>query len=387
MARDGPTALMPGLLATVALLSAGLAPTGFRPGVVRAFRDDGRNLADTEQMERGYYEEILDAGRRLDDLSALAFSKRGAGHDEPEAFQAGQLDQVVDDLREFVLRPNVRATLRRGRWTTNARGMRDREYPLEKPPGTVRIGLMGDSIAAGWGVDDGQAFESVVEAGLNARWQERGGEAVEIWNFAVPGHAPGQRWEHFQREGWASRPDLVIYEATPADPGWDEHRLRGLLPRGLGWKAPQYRTALEQSGARPGGTFDLYKQVLSRYRWAILENVYRAIEAGCRSRGVPVVWVLIPRVGAPGDEEDRGRLVSLARKVGFDRVLDLSDVYEGLDPKELAIAADDYHPNARGHALLAARLQAALAGEVDRISSSRPSTRGPDAAVRAGARP
>ncbi len=105
--------------------------------------------------------------------------------------------------------------------------------------------------------------------------------------------------------GWNSRPDLVIYEATPADLGWDEHRLRGLLPRGLGWDAPQYREALAQSGAQPGKTFEFYKHVLSRYRWAILENVYREIVAGCQSRGVPVVWVLIPRVGSPADEDDR----------------------------------------------------------------------------------
>lgn len=385
MAKEGPNALRPGVLATLGLLCAGLAPAAWRPNEVGTLQDSGRNLVDAERMERGYYEEILDAGRRLDDLSAAVLAARNRRSDGPATFQAGALDEAVDDLREFVLKPDVRATLKGGQWTTNRLGMRDREYALEKPAGAIRIGLMGDSIAAGWGVHDGDPFESLVEAGLNG--EDR--PSVEIWNFAVPGHAPGQRWEHFQRVGWDSRPDLVVYEATPADLGWDEHRLRGLLPRGLGWEAPQYREALEQSGAPRGETFDFYKQILSRYRWAILENVYRAIVAGCRSREVPVVWVLIPRVGSAPDEANRQRLISLARKTGFSRIIDLSDVFIGLDPSDLAIAPDDYHPNAHGHALLAERLQGPLADEVDRIASRRQSLwkSSPDAESRAGVGP
>jgi hypothetical protein len=175
---------------------------------------------------------------------------------------------------------------------------------------------------------------------------------------------------------------VVLYEATPADVGWDEHRLRGLLPRGLGWDAPLSRGARKQSGAKPGGTFEFYKHLLSRYRWAILENVYREVVAGCRARGVRAMYVLIPRVGSAADRGDRDRLLGLARRCGFWPVIDLSDRFAGIDPEGLAIAPEDYHPNARGHALVARGLEAAVAAEVDRAAQARP-TPDPDAESRA----
>jgi hypothetical protein len=41
-------------------------------------------------------------------------------------------------------------------------------------------------------------------------------------------------------------------------------------------------------------------------------------------------------------------------------VADLSDAYDGLDPKDLAIGPHDFHPNADGHARLAQRLDQEL---------------------------
>jgi lysophospholipase L1-like esterase len=361
---------IPGLLATAALLLAGMLPTKLAPGALRSLRDPSLNLADTERMERGYYEELLDAGRRLDGVGGGASGlAQGPNPTNPVApFEAGPLALPVDDLREFVLRPGVVEDVHGRRWTTNRHGLRDREYPEAKPPGTLRIALLGDSIGAGWGVEDGQAFESLVEADLDARSRARGGPAVEVVNVSVPGHAPGQRWEHFDRTGWAFAPDLVLYEATPADPGWDVHRLRGLLPRGLAWDAPQYRDAIAGARLLRGRDFDYYKAGLRRHGWVVLAGVYRTIARSCHDRGVPAAWVLIPRVGKAIEPSDRDRLARLARDSGFDLVLDLTDTFDGIDPAALAIAPDDYHPNADGHARLAARLAPALAARADLLT-------------------
>lgn len=359
-----------GLLATAGLLALGLAPREAATRAARVLRDDSLNRSDTERMERGYYEALLDAGRRLDRMpgGGAAFAPRSE-----IPFDVGPLGLGVADLREFVLRPGLAMELDTGRWTTNSLGLRDREYDAAKPAGTVRVALLGDSIGVGWGVDDAEVFEARVEAALDARSRAAGGPAVEIWNFSVPGHAPGQRWEHFSRLGWSSSPDLVLYEATPADPGWDERRLRGLLPAGLGWDAPQYREALARAGVRPGGDFEHYKAALRSHRWALLEGVYRTIVSECHGRGLPTAWALVPRVGKRLDEGERARLVGLARAAGFDAVFDLTGAYDGADPASLAIAPDDYHPNADGHARLARRLEADLAARSD-LLPTRPRT-------------
>jgi hypothetical protein len=311
-------------------------------------------------MERGYYETLLDVGRRLDQLDPAA-SRSMPSHTDPAAFDAGPLALVVPDVREFVLKPNLSADVRGARWTTNAIGMRDMAYSRSKPADTIRIAFLGDSIGSGWGVDDGQGFEPTLELRLDARSRAEGGLAVQILNFAVPGHAPGQRWEDFTRaDGWSMEPDLILYEATPADPGWDERRLRALLARGLGADAPVYRDVVQQAAVKPFESLDVYKRKLRPFRLQLLEGVYRTIARDARAHHVPAVWVLIPRVGKPTAPEDRGRLLAMARRAGFTAVLDLSDAYERLDATALAIAPNDFHPNAVGHARLADRLEAAL---------------------------
>jgi lysophospholipase L1-like esterase len=238
--------------------------------------------------------------------------------------------------------------------------MRDREYTIAKPPGTFRIAFVGDSIGAGWGVNDDEGFEPLLEQSLNERARRAGGPAIEILNFAVPGHGPGQRWDHFARVGWTMAPDLVLYESTLADAGWDERRLRGLLPRGIGWDAAVYREALIASAAQPGQTAETYKRVLRPYRDAFFTGVYRTVVADCKAHNVPCVLILVPRVGKAALTAERNHVLAAAQAAGFTQVIDLTDAYEGIDPATLAIGPNDFHPNAGGHALLARRLDAAM---------------------------
>jgi lysophospholipase L1-like esterase len=354
----------PMILATAVLLAWGLVPGEMASGmplrVREVLRNGQRNQADYERMEQGYYEQILDAGRTLDSPIGVL---DGAlpGHAETIQVEHGRLAMSVDDIREYVLKPNLsRDTGRDIPWSTNRHGMRDRDYPEAKPRGTFRIALVGDSIASGWGVEDSEGFEPRLERALDARSRSAHGPAVEVLNFAVPGHGPGQRWCHFARVGWAFDPELVLFEATPADLGWDERRLRGLLARGLGFDADVYRKVLTAAGVKPGLSSTAYKAILRPLRWELLGGVYRAAAADCRARGVPIVLVLIPRVGKPIDPAERRRLVALAHASGFTAVIDACNVYDGIDPRDLALSPDDFHPNPDGHARIAQALEAAL---------------------------
>jgi lysophospholipase L1-like esterase len=362
-----PARLTPQVLATSALLAWGLAPAELASGtplrVREALRNDLPSRSDYDRIEQGYYEQVLDAGRQLD-APAGAESVPGTlpGHAEPVRVEHGRLTLPVDDVREYVLKPNLATDPgRRIPWSTNAHGMRDRPCTVSKPAHTFRVALVGDSIAAGWAVRDDEGFEPRLERAFDARSRAAGGPAVEVLNFSVPGHGPGQRWSHFAAVGWAFGPDLVVFEATPADTGWDERRLRGLLARGVGFDAPVYRGVLAAAGVRPGLDASAYKALLRPLRTELLAAVYRAAASDCRARGVPAVWVLVPRVGKPADPAERRRLVELARASGFAAVVDACDAYDGVDPADLAIGPDDFHPNAEGHARIARRLESALA--------------------------
>jgi lysophospholipase L1-like esterase len=375
------------MLATLAILALGLAPdrlVGAGPSRLRASLTSGLfNRSDAARIERGYYEQLLDDGQRFDDLGDLPALRRRR---RPGGTFAAPVDSAplvvrVDDLREVMLRPSD-STERGGiRWSTNAQGMRDREYSAEKPAGTFRIALVGDSIAAGWGVDVDDRFEAILERAWHDRSRRAGGPAVEILDCAVPGHAPGQRWHHFQKVGWPMRPDLVICEATEADAGWDERRLRYVLARGQAFDSPLYRPALEAAGVVPGSSPEQYKHALHPYHREILAGAYRAMAVDGDARGAPIVWVLIPRVGHPTGSAQRAAMLAMARDAGFTRVVDASDAYDGLDADRLAVEPDDFHPNAEGHARLARRLDEALGAlpELRRLWTPEPPKRPPTA--------
>jgi hypothetical protein len=353
-------------LVMVFILLCGIVPDRLAGQGASSLRDSFKstlfNRADLERFERGYYEELLDGGHRQDDLAdvpALRVRWR-SGSTWSIPVDQSPLVVRVDDLREVVLRTND-ATTRFGlEWRTNGQGMRDREYSLKKPPSTFRVALVGDSIGAGWGVNAEDRFESILEEAWNSRARASSGGKVEIINCAVPGHAPGQRWYHFGQVGWSMEPDLVIYESTAADVGWDERRLRFLLARGLGWDCPIYRPALVSARVQPFGSPDQYKRALHPRHWEILAGVYRSMTADCKARGVPIFWVLVPRVGRRSDAENKPALIDRARSAGFSRILDLTDAFDGLDPAALAVDRDDFHPNATGHARLARRLDDAM---------------------------
>jgi lysophospholipase L1-like esterase len=348
------------------ILICGVIPERAVSTGVRSLRDSLKsnlfNRADLERFERGYYEELLDQGRRLDDLAdvpGLRIRKR-SGSTWSIPAEKSPLIQRVDDLREVVLKRNDETERFGLQWRTNDQGMRDRNYSVKKPSGTFRIAFVGDSIGAGWGVNAEDRFESILED----RWNERAGDQtaghVEIINCAVPGHSPGQRWYHFGQIGWAMEPDLVIYQSTAADVGWDERRLRFLLARGLGWDCPIYRESLENAGARPFQSPDQYKRILHSRHWEILAGVYKSMTADCKARGVPIVWVLVPRVGRKSDAVEQPKLIETARAAGFSLIVDLTGAFDEIDPSKLAVDRDDFHPNARGHALLAQRLDDAV---------------------------
>ncbi|MDR3636817.1 MAG: SGNH/GDSL hydrolase family protein [Isosphaeraceae bacterium] len=355
-------------VALVAALAWSAMPAGSAWGLPAGLRQGPEaesgliSKADYDRMERGYYERLLAPDRSLDALadSPLAQNRDGLPRAEDVWGEIARLMLPVNDLRERVLRPDLATQAAGAAWTTNALGLRDGRCVRPKPPRTYRVALAGDSIAAGWGVDDGQGFEPLLEGTLGARSRQVAGPAVELVNLSVPGYSPGARWEQVRRLGWSLEPDLVLFEATVADFGWDERRLRWLLAWGIGWDAPQYRATLDLAGVRPGENARRYQRALKPYRERLLANVYQAAAAECRARGIPCVWVLLPRVGRRDESEPRARLLALARQSGFSAVVDVSDAYDGLAPEALQVGPGDYHPNAQGHARLAQKLDEEL---------------------------
>ncbi|MCK4547994.1 MAG: hypothetical protein KAW17_11200 [Candidatus Eisenbacteria sp.] len=90
----------------------------------------------------------------------------------------------------------------------NSKGLRDREYPYEKPENTRRILCLGDSFTFGHGVEQHEVFPKVLENLLN---QETGSDGCwEVINAGVDRTGTAHQLAYFNAEGYKYDPDLVL---------------------------------------------------------------------------------------------------------------------------------------------------------------------------------
>jgi len=136
--------------------------------------------------------------------------------------------------------PNMRVSHSRGCFTglveTNRWGFRDRDRTLEKPPGTFRIALIGDSAVEAVQVQP----EQVMNIQMEKRFREEGYKNIEVMNFAVEGIGTTQELLLYKERVRQFHPDVVMILFADNDV-WNNSST--LQPKIFGihtWYAPYY---------------------------------------------------------------------------------------------------------------------------------------------------
>src|SRR5690606_10532908 len=112
------------------------------------------------------------------------------------------------DAVMYELKPNTEVVFKRAKVKINSYGSRGPERPIQKPEGTYRVALLGDSFAFGWGVEQGDGFAQVLEDELNKIYKDS--INIEVINFGTPGYSTLNEVEHFLINGWKFSPDAVL---------------------------------------------------------------------------------------------------------------------------------------------------------------------------------
>ena len=122
-------------------------PQGRSAAVLASLLDTGLNAQDAARKHRGYYEEL--------DVREQPAALADAGAGEQQGWQTASQVGVVRERSGLLSRdlyPSRHIMWNGKPFTTNSWGMRDGEYSLAKPPGTLRIALLGPSHIMGNGV-------------------------------------------------------------------------------------------------------------------------------------------------------------------------------------------------------------------------------------------
>jgi len=351
------------------------APSAVAPAV-RALHASGLNARDAALRHRGYYEQLQAGGQNQQLLTT-----RRDRDDQWEDLSNTGLLRVRRDLLLRDLAPSRSVVWNGNRFSTNRWGMRDRDYDRVRPPGTLRIAILGASHVMGNGVPDGATFESLVEERLN---RDLGGplRRFELLNFAVDGYNLAQQVAMLEDRVLRFSPDIVIAthyvrgqmmaeryiaKLVTADVPVPAGRLSDLLSRAdllhvdrgnLPVPFPATRRAAKWLGVSvrmPTAELEARARRISGDLVALSFDRFAEVTS---AHGItPIVLALNAVIeDVPPDVPDR----ALIDRRGI-ALFNLFDVFPPDKRASLRVAAWDDHPNVAGHRLIADRLYEELA--------------------------
>ncbi len=352
--------------------------------VLAGLRNTGLNARDAALQHRGYYEQ-LDVRGTLN--ARVQDQLGGARRDWQDPASVGILNER-NDLIDRDLVPSLAIDWNGHRFSTNSFGMRDREYSLEKPAGTLRIALLGPSHVMGNGVGDGEPFEQVLEERLNAQAPHGPWQRYEVLNFGVDGFTLPQQLAMLEERVFRFSPDLVIVTQYHRSKTMTERYILKILGKGTAVPQGEFADALTRAGLLPYDRGNLpipFESWRSVARSMGLKPRMPGDEAAARAHRVadPVNDWAIARIAEVAHAHDTP-VVGLGLNVviddapeeipnheAFERagipLIDLFDVFPEQQRPSLRAAPWDDHPNAAGHRLIADALYGELAPMLEKL--------------------
>ena len=235
----------------------------------------------------------------------------------------------------------------------NAQGFRDDPFPTERVEGELRIVVLGDSVAAGLGVEMADAFPQRLERTLRSD-PPPGFQEVQVLNLGVYGYSTTQEIRLLEARGLDMDPDLVILAYHLNDPDVADagqarhfHRSRLALANLLGERLR--RLALMNDRREYFHRIHADHAEETAAHFARLGSISRDHEVAILVAVLPVFswgknyrWEAIHR-----------RLADLAaaNELGF---VDLRTAL-GVYPVQ-SVSHEAWHPNVRGHEIIAETL-------------------------------
>lgn len=322
----------------------------------RSTRIQELSALERSQLQRGYYERIVDVNRFNGGLWDI-YSRK-----PKEWLRLDQTDiqEKVPDARLFVMKPNHTTNLNGNLITTNRWGMRDQNYEETKSPNVTRIAMLGASYVMGIGVNEGEFFEPILEKRLAADTTGHDSRKVEILNFAVSAYLLQHQlalMESGELQKLGTDVVLIIGHLTDANRG--ASYLFRLEANGLHTPYDTLRTLMRVAGWNNPPDEPEARRTMRNFEGEMSRVTFLRMGQLCRENNWRCVYAYIPMPFERLNPDLQVELLGYAKAGGLETI-DMGDVYDAYDERKLIITEWDYHPNLRGHQIIAARLHREL---------------------------
>ena len=235
----------------------------------------------------------------------------------------------------------------------NSDGFRDKEYPVQKSDKT-RIIFLGDSLTFGWGVEQEDTFDNVMEQELNKV------SPTEIINFGTGNYNTEQEVNLFLEKGLKYKPDKVVlfYFINDAEKTPEKSRLWFLAySRLLSFYWSRVHGAINNM-FQSQSFYDYYAKLYrdDQVGWINTRKAFLQLKDVCIKNNTDLQVVLLPELhilkNYPFKKEHD--LVSTFLKNNDISYLDLAPLFINYEnPMELWVSMDDAHPNKPAHQMIA----------------------------------
>lgn len=246
---------------------------------------------------------------------------------------------------------------------TNSHGFRSPELPMKKPPGQIRIMILGDSSAFGFRVKNKETFGAVTVRLLRKKYH---GKDIRLINASVAGWTTYQARVFMKEKGWKFSPDIIIIAFNDdSQDEWEEDADRAPSPQIMPLMKLLYRSHIYLSAKK----LILNASIMSdaskvvnppekNARKRVSPKQFRAnfdyIIDGALGRGAKVIAVSMPVQQSAGYFSNYRNIQKKAVEEEDFPFIDLMEEFQKYPESEVFI--DLMHPTVKGHRIIGEKL-------------------------------
>ena len=290
-----------------------------------------------------------------------------------------------DSVLGWVFPPSAQGPYRSGRHPTdvhtNELGIRSRS--IDSGAQSVRVLVLGDSYAFGWGVPEEDAFPRQLESMMRGRFRS---VPIEVINAGVPGYGLYQQHAMLLRVLSVTEIDIVVSTFSLANDAVDDLRIGRYAPDRLNEYLPDLteRSPFLNGMMRRSRLLNMLDRRTHALRFQLANASEEALGATSRSmdtllqtcaeRGIRIVCVTVPhrseivagslkaRIALARSARARRLQASLAERYGVP-LIDVNDALSEAQKTEEVYVLNDPHWTPAGHRAVAKALLEALPEE------------------------
>jgi len=284
------------------------------------------------------------------------------------------------------LSPDYLDTWERITYRINSLGLRGPEVSAEKAADTVRILVLGDSVAFGWGIEEENTLVYQLQQRLN---QPQTGTRFEVWNAGVPGYATWHELAYLVEAGETFDPDLTLVAFLFNDVDGNNEAVHK-QPLGMGSVAKAFTLLTRKSAFLCFLRNTALSFRLRRLQpcqgpncWDETETLLDGLVEQSRKLGSALVLVAFPMrlqvepdaepgyfdraLGENPQENYQDVIARLCHERGIAYLDLLSPFQDAMMQEQSTLFLDPDHPNGRGHHVAAEAIYQLLATFLDGV--------------------